>query len=316
MIEEAASPVAQAVRAAEESPSSDDPRVLFPRPLTVLQPKGAANHIVLTSPHSGRIYPETFVAASRLDAVTLRRSEDSFVDELIADAVDLGSPVLLAEFPRAYLDVNREPYELDPAMFDSPLPAHANTRSLRVSAGLGTIARLIREGVEIYRAKLSVEEAESRIDALYRPYHAALRELLEAAAHRWGASLLLDCHSMPSLTLPGGQEIPGHRADIVLGDRFGVSCAPVITRTAETFLRGRGLKVERNRPYAGGYSTETYGRPREGSHALQIEINRALYMDEERIERRPDGLAATSRLLTDLTASLAEIPLELLAPRR
>jgi N-formylglutamate amidohydrolase len=280
---------------------------LFPDPVKVIRPAQQLLPVVLSSPHSGRDYPELFLSASRLDATAIRRSEDSFVDELFAEAARAGAPLLAAIFPRAYLDVNREPYELDPSMFTEPLPAHANTRSLRVSAGLGTIARVVREGAEIYKKKLSVAEAERRIRALYVPYHEGLRELIEATAAKFGHAILLDCHSMPSIGAAGERDFGHMRADLVLGDRYGAACSAIVMRAAESTLSGLGYRVSRNQPYAGGFSTEHYGRPRIGLHALQIEINRALYMDEDRFELT-SGLTALSADMAKLVRALAALP--------
>jgi N-formylglutamate amidohydrolase len=207
----------------------------------------------------------------------LRRSEDAFVDELFLPAVSLGAPLMRAHFPRAFLDVNREPYELDPTMFAGRLPTYANIRSARVAGGLGTIARVVSETEEIYAGPLAVDEGLARIDRVYKPYHAALGQLLSRTRASFGLAVLIDCHSMPSTGLPKDE---ARRPDIVLGDRYGTSCAPFITDRAEQGLRALGFAVMRNRPYAGGYITEHYGNPAAGTHALQIEINRALYMDE------------------------------------
>lgn len=240
--------------------------------------------LVVSSPHSGADYPAEFLRQSRLDPLNLRRSEDGFVDQLVAAGPALGAPLVRALFPRAYVDPNREPYELDPAMFRDSLPSHANTRSLRVLGGLGTIAKVVADGAEIYRDKLTFAEAERRIARCYRPYHEAVERCLAAAQDAHGRALLLDCHSMPSVGGPGEQDAGRGRPDIVLGDRFGMSCDPVIVACAETVLRDRGYRVARNDPYAGGYITHHYGRPQRARHALQIEINRSLYMDEARIE--------------------------------
>lgn len=280
---------------------------LFPDPITVVSPVNQSLPLVLSSPHSGRLYPQAFLSASRLDAIAIRRSEDSFVDQLFAESARAGAPLLAANFPRAYLDVNREPYELDPAMFTEPLPAHANTRSLRVSAGLGTIARVVREGAEIYKRKLSVAEAERRIHALYVPYHETLRELIEATAAKFGHAILLDCHSMPSIGAAGERDFGHMRADIVLGDRYGTACSSLVMRTAESLLTSLGYRVSRNQPYAGGFSTEHYGRPRIGLHALQIEINRAIYMDEDKLELT-GGLTTLSAHMLKLVHALADLP--------
>lgn len=240
--------------------------------------------LILASPHSGADYPAEFVAASRLDAVSLRRSEDSFVDELFAAAPGRGAPLLSARFPRAYLDVNREAYELDPGMFSDPLPEFVNAGSPRVRMGLGTIARIVASGEEIYAEKLCFAEARRRIDGLYHPYHQALRRLVEETEAQFGGYLLLDCHSMPSAA---GWACGRDGADIVLGDCHGTACAPAILEAARRFFAGRGFAVAINAPYAGGFTTGHYGEPRRRRHALQIEINRALYMDERSYRRKP-----------------------------
>lgn len=258
--------------------------------------------IVLASPHSGRRYPDALLAASRLDARSIRKSEDSFVDEIFMPATRRGVQMLAAEFPRAYCDVNREPYELDPAMFDGDLPAHANTRSLRVAGGLGTVPRVVANGENIYREKLPVREAERRIRHYYRPYHAALADLVDRVMARFGSCLVLDCHSMPSAALPRDRRRRPDRPDIVLGDRFATSCTRVLTDLADEFLSARGYRVTRNAPYAGGFCTTHYGRPATGLHALQIEINRALYMDERRFAR----LARMDRVADDM-ADLVDV---------
>ena len=239
--------------------------------------------LILASPHSGSDYPVDFVAASRLDPLALRRSEDSFVDELFAAAPSLGAPLLSARFPRAYLDVNREAYELDPAMFSDQLPGFVNAGSPRVRMGLGTIARIVASGEEIYAGKLRFAEAQRRIDGLYHPYHAVLGRLVDETAALFGGCLLIDCHSMPSAAAASGAE----GADIVLGDCYGSACAAAILDSARGFFTARGFSVAVNTPYAGGFTTEHYGDPRRGRNALQIEINRALYMDERKFRRKP-----------------------------
>ena len=271
----------------------------FDPPFEVIEPKRFRAPIVLNSPHSGAIYPANFLRASRLDALTLRRSEDAFVDELYLPSIDLGAPMLRARFPRAFLDLNREPFELDPQMFDGRLPDFANTRSLRVAAGLGVIPRVVGEAQPIYRGVLSVGEALSRIDRLYRPYHAQLDELLEAARAEFGLGILIDCHSMPSTSADVGG------CDVVLGDRFGSSAAPWIVDILEQSLRASGFVVRRNKPYAGGFITEHYGAPQFGRHAVQVEINRALYMDERSI-RKLETFGAVSAALGKMTWDLAE----------
>lgn len=250
--------------------------------LEVHEPAERRLPLVLASPHSGSEYPADFVAGSRLDPLALRQSEDSFVDELFAAAPQLGAPLLSARFPRAYLDVNREAYELDPAMFSDALPSYVNAGSPRVRIGLGTIARIVASGENIYAAKLRFADAERRIEYLYQPYHHELRRLLQETAGMFGGYLLVDCHSMPSSSGCGEDG-----ADIVLGDCYGAACAPRILEAARRFLADRGFKVAINAPYAGGFTTGFYGRPSAHRHALQIEINRALYMDERSYCRKP-----------------------------
>ena len=246
-------------------------------PFSILTPKVQDAPFILCSPHSGRIYPRQFLAQSRLDPKTLRKSEDCFVDELFQGAAEFGVPLIAARFPRAYLDVNREPYELDPELFADPLPDYANSKSVRVVGGLGTIARIVADGEEIYRTRLSVDEALARIEQLYFPFHAALEALIEQTRAQFGYAVLIDCHSMPSAQMA---QSSGPRPDFVIGDRFGAACDPRLTRFVRDTLLTEGYDVQLNRPYAGGYITEHYGRPYRGVQAVQIEINRALYLDE------------------------------------
>jgi N-formylglutamate amidohydrolase len=269
----------------------------FDAPFEVYAPAGFAGPIVLNSPHSGAHYPPSFLAASALDPLTLRRSEDAFVDQLFARAAAHGAPLLRAKFPRAFLDLNREPFELDPQMFEGRLPDFANTRSLRVAAGLGVIPRVVGDAQPIYRAPIPVEVALERIATLHRPYHARLTELLDTAKRRFALAILLDCHSMPS-TSP---DVGG--CDVVLGDRYGSSAARWVVDTVEGALRASGLVVRRNKPYAGGYITEHYGAPASGRHALQIEINRGLYLDERTL-RLTDGADALASALADMVGAL------------
>jgi N-formylglutamate amidohydrolase len=264
------------------------------------RPAAARLPLILASPHSGSDYPADFVAASRLDPLALRRSEDSFVDELFAAAPSLGAPLLSARFPRAYLDVNREAYELDPAMFADALPGFINAGSPRVRMGLGTIARIVASGEEIYAGKLRFAEAERRIEGLYHPYHQALGRLVEETAALFGGCLLVDCHSMPSAA---GSRCGADGADIVLGDCYGAACAPAILEAARHFFAARGFEVAVNTPYAGGFTTDHYGDPRRGRHALQIEINRGLYMDERNYRRKP-RFARLATELADLVRQL------------
>ena len=272
----------------------------FEPPFVVSEPERQTVPFVFNVPHAGAVYPLSFLSESRLDALALRRSEDAYVDDLFDRAAELGAPLMAACFPRAYLDLNREPYELDPRMFDGRLPPFANTRSMRVAGGLGTVPRIVADGQEIYRRKLSVDEAMRRIEWLYKPYHRMLRQLVHRTSRVFGHAVLIDCHSMPSTSV-GREE--GAKADIVLGDRYGTSCASILTDIVDEILRRRGYTVVRNKPYAGGFITEHYGEPALGRHALQIEINRALYMDERSLEKaeRFDSLRSD---LTEVFASV------------
>ena len=244
-------------------------------------PREQSVPFVFNSPHSGSYYPADFLAATCLDPQAVRRSEDLLVDRLFAGVVALGAPLLAAVYPRAFLDVNREPYELDPRMFAGRLPSFANSRSLRVAGGLGTIPRVVGDSTNIYRGQLTVDEGLQRIERIYRPYHDTLRRLLAQTHIAFGRAVLIDCHSMPSNIRGGHSRL---RPDFVLGDRFGTSCMAELTEGAAGVLKDLGYSVCRNKPYAGGFITEHYGRPARGLHALQLEVNRGLYMDEERLQ--------------------------------
>lgn len=266
-----------------------------PEHFEVREPARQTIPFVYNSPHSGRCYPESFLADSNLDSMSIRRSADHYVDDLFADAPELGAPLLAAHFPRAYLDVNREPFELDPRMFDGPLPPYANIGSMRVAGGLGTIPRIVAENMDIYRRKLSVAEGLSRIEAIYKPYHVCLRRLIAATHARFGICVLIDCHSMPGNIRLSGSNV---KPDFIIGDRYGTSASAEISRAALSFLNDMGFAAVRNKPYAGGFITEHYGRPVRGLHALQIEINRGLYVDEGTLSKRPefDAIAAALSL--------------------
>jgi N-formylglutamate amidohydrolase len=260
--------------------------------------------LVFASPHSGRVYPRSLMAASQLDCEAIRGSEDAFVDDLIAPAADVGATMITARLARAYIDVNREPWELDPRMFEDDLPAYARGRTARVAAGLGAIARVVGEGQEIYTRKLTFAEASARVETVHRPYHAALAELLAAAKAAHGLAILIDWHSMPAAAAPAMG--PRGSCDIVLGDRYGASCAPAVARIVEREFRSLGYAVARNAPYAGGYTTEHYGRPGRGVHALQVEINRGLYMDEATLTPNA-GFEPLKAKLATLFSRLARI---------
>jgi N-formylglutamate amidohydrolase len=259
--------------------------------------------LVFASPHSGRLYPEDMMAAAALDAHAIRRSEDAHVDELIAAAPELGAAVIAARYARAYIDVNREPFELDASMFADELPDFARARTARVAAGLGAIAKVVSEGQEIYARKLTFAEARGRIEQAHRPYHGALERLIAEAHAAHGYAILIDWHSMPSAAARAGRE---RGCEMVLGDRFGAACSGLLTQTVERALEGLGYRVTRNSPYAGGYTTEHYGRPARRTHALQIEINRALYLDEATLTPT-SGFARLKRDLETLTTGLAAV---------
>ena len=279
-------------------------------PFEILEPAAWRAPIIFNSPHSGSAYPEAFLRVSRIDLPALRRSEDSFMDELIGGLSDRGFAVVRVHFPRSYVDVNREPYELDPRMFAGRLPSFANTRSMRVAGGLGTIPRVVGDGQEIYRERLAVDDALSRIETLYKPYHRALRRLINRVHQSFGTAVLVDCHSMPSI---GVSRDEPRRPDVVIGDRYGTSCAPLLPARVEDTMGRLGYSVGRNKPYAGGFITEHYGNPASGLHVVQLELNRAVYMDERRRETSP-RFAQVVADFAALADALATVPLGDLGP--
>ncbi len=261
-------------------------------PYRLVRPAIAVTPVICASPHSGRVYPSEMMAASQLDRRAIRRSEDAYVDELIGAAPDFGHTLIAAELARAFMDVNREPWELDPAMFEDELPAFAKARTARVAAGLGAIARIVCEGQEIYARKLTFAEAEARVRHVHQPYHATLAALIAEAKASHGVAVLIDWHSMPA----AASTRAGESCDVVLGDRFGAACSAAVTGLVERELGAMGYRVARNAPYAGGYTTEHYGRPGRKVHALQIELSRALYFDETALQ----PTAGMPRLKSDL----------------
>jgi N-formylglutamate amidohydrolase len=273
-----------------------------------VRPRRLTAPFVFNSAHSGRDYPERFLKMTRLDHLSIRQSEDAWVDELFGRAPHLGTPLLRAHFPRAYLDVNREPWELDPAMFSEPLSERCNTTSPRVAAGLGTLARVVAENKPIYHERLTLADARMRIEGIYQPYHATMQRLLSDAVTAFGTAVLIDCHSMPHLARSGDRPAP----DIVLGDRYGTTCAPALIDLTETLFTAAGLRVARNRPYAGGFATRTYGRPQHGVHALQVEISRHLYINEVTLEKN-EGFEAMRQLIERLVIGLIGLDLALLS---
>ncbi|MGB8603451.1 MAG: N-formylglutamate amidohydrolase [Rhizomicrobium sp.] len=246
---------------------------LYRTPYRLSLPRGESAPLVFALPHSGRAYPDSFIASAALPLTELRRSEDAYID-LLFDAARMAAPMIMARFPRAFVDVNRSVGELDPAMFDGPLD-QPMLHTPHTAAGLGVIPRIVREGVEIYPHKLLPLEAHERLERLYHPYHVALAALVARARSLFPHVVVIDCHSMPS---------GPHLADIVIGDRHGHAAPERLVRLFETSFTAEGFTVARNQPYAGGYTTACYGQQDEGSFAIQIEVNRALYMKEESVE--------------------------------
>ncbi len=286
---------------------SETPDFLDLPAFEVVEPEAHSVPFVMNSPHSGRTYPKRFMKMSKLNGKMIRRSEDYFVDQLFEHAVELGIPMLKAHFPRAYLDVNREPYELDPRMFKDKLPSFINRNSLRVAGGLGTVPRVVCEGMNIYNMRIPFSEAQARIENIYKPYHSKLRDLLSRTMRQFGQAVLIDCHSMPASVHLGAE---GARPDFVVGDRFGTSASKELTMVVIENLRDLGYLVAANKPYAGGFITEHYGRPARGLHAIQIEINRSLYVNEQTLKKR-DSFDALRDDLTSFMSRLSSAPMEI-----
>jgi len=259
--------------------ADDNPTPAF----EILSPASWTAPAVFNSPHSGRQFPPRFLRQSRLGLHALRKSEDCYVDELFVTCLDHGAPLLRALVPRSYIDLNREPYELDPRMFVTELPGFVNSGSPRVAGGLGTIPRIVAEGEDIYRGRIDFADARQRIETIYVPYHRTLTALINEVIAKAGEVLLVDCHSMPASAT--AHVAHGSPVDVVLGDRFGASCGEDLTAIVEERLKHHGLSVLRNRPYAGGFITQNHGAPGRGHHALQIEVNRALYLNEQTLEK-------------------------------
>ncbi|HRK24048.1 MAG TPA: N-formylglutamate amidohydrolase [Beijerinckiaceae bacterium] len=271
----------------------------FDPPFELVEPVAVSAPVLFNSPHSGVTFPPSFLAQTPLSQADLCRSADLHVDRFLDGPLALGMSVLRVNIPRSFLDLNREAHELDPTMFAGRLPPPVNSGSLRVSSGYGTIPRLVAEGVAIYRRPLPVAEALRRIDCYYRPYHRLLATHLARLRQAFGSAILIDCHSMPSHS--GGHAL----ADIVLGNRNGRSCSPELMRLAFHWFESLGLSVACNTPYAGGFITEHYGKPGLGQHALQIEVHRALYMDEKSYVPH-EGLARLADAMTGFAARLVD----------
>jgi N-formylglutamate amidohydrolase len=284
-------------------------------PFEILPPREWTAPVVFNSPHSGRQFPLAFLRQSRLAATALRKSEDCYIDELFLSCVEHGAPMLRALVPRSYIDLNREPYELDPRMFATELPGYVNTGSPRVAGGLGTIPRIVSEGEDIYRGRIDFADARQRIEQIYVPYHRTLSALINEVMAKAGEVLLVDCHSMPaSATAHVAPPIAG-AVDVVLGDRYGASCGEDLSAFVEEQLRAQGLRVLRNKPYAGGFITQNHGAPQRGRHALQIEINRGLYMNEATLAKK-DEFGAVKRALSEVIRSLMNHVEEDFRPRK
>ena len=270
----------------------------FPNPFRIVgEADPPRTPLVLASPHSGRDYPQAFLAQTRLAAPQLRRAEDAYVDDLLADAVAAGMPLIAAHYGRAFLDLNRAPRDLDQAMIAEPLPDGGGT-SERAAAGLGVVPRIAAHGLDIYAARLRLADVERRVAEVHRPYHAALAALIARAYAAFGYAILLDCHSMPSLPSAGGVQ-----AQIVLGDLHGRAAAPSLVAAIEAQLGAAGFRVARNEPYAGGYTPLAHADPAAGVHVVQIEIDRALYMDPGKLQRH-DGFPAVRSALGRLAHAL------------
>ena len=279
-------------------------------PYRLTMPERRLTSVVFASPHSGRDYPADFLAATILGASAIRSSEDAFIDELLEPVAGFGAPLLAAAAPRAYIDLNRAADELDPAVIDG---AQAGVHNPRVASGLGVIPRVVAGGRAIYRGKISLAEAEQRIARYWLPYHDCLRLLMEDAHLLFGEAILIDVHSMPHEAMDSIAAAGVRRPEIVLGDRFGASASGGIVDRIEAAFESAGFHTVRNAPFAGAFITQTYGRPSRGHHAIQVEIDRSLYMNEREI--RPNGnfrgfRAALSRILTEITAiGEGELPL-------
>ena len=270
---------------------------------TLYQPKLRETPVVFSSPHSGRVYPPAFLAGSVLDAHVIRSSEDAFVDDLFLSAPDFGAPLIAASAPRAYVDLHRAADEMDASVVEGvPRSPH----NPRVASGLGVIPRVVSGGRQIYRGKMPLEEAEARIRSHWQPYHAALRQLTEDSHTLFGQSVLIDCHSMPHEAIEAHSRPGFARPEVVLGDRFGAAAARDVMDQVEAAFRQAGLRVSRNAPFAGAYIAQTYGRPSRGFHVVQVEIDRALYMDEARIVPSAD-FEAFRALIAGVVAELTGI---------
>ncbi len=271
--------------------------------IELFRPETPAGPLILASPHSGRIYPEALLERSSLPLRKLRQNEDCYIDQILGFARHMDIPFISALFPRCFVDVNRDASELPQDWLDRD----EAIGTARAEIGLGVIPTIIAEKTPIYNRPLKAKDAMPRLDALYHPYHQALAGLINDALQSFGQALLLDCHSMPGFTQLGQR-----RADIVLGDRHGISCRPETISRLEVLLKARGYSVTRNHPYAGGYVTSHYGRPENNVEVIQIEINKDLYLNPVSFARKPGYARLTNDLREicwELLPRTAEIPL-------
>lgn len=275
-------------------------------PFSLFRPRKQTTPVMFSSPHSGRDYPAAFRTRSRLGMLVLRSSEDAFVDRLFADAPQFGAPLLTATAPRAWLDLNRAEDELDPALIEG-LPR--GVLNPRVSSGLGVIPRVVAGGRAIYSGRLTLAEAKLRLESNWRPYHAALEGMVAQSHSLFGKAVLVDCHSMPHEAIEAHSRSSTPCPEVVLGDRFGAAAGREVVAMLEEAFSRAGLRVARNAPFAGAYIAQAYGRPSRNQHVVQVEIDRALYMDEERVEPRADFAAfqaLISGVIAEITASAAQ----------
>ena len=247
----------------------------FGSAVDILRPDVWRAGVIFASPHSGQLYPEGFTARAAVPLTELRRNEDAFIDKLFSSAATFGAPLLSARFPRCFVDVNRAPDELPEAWLNEKELRDASTQpTVRANAGLGVVPTKLSETRDIYKKPLNPRFVRARLVSLYQPYHDALQGLVTESSLEFGHSLLIDCHSMPGFAPMGSR-----RPDIILGDRFGVSCHPETIAAIEAAFRSLNYTVARNYPYAGGYVTSHYGKPMSGIETLQIEVNRDLYLN-------------------------------------
>lgn len=267
-------------------------------------PRAVTTSVVFASPHSGRHYPAKFREDSILDERVLRSSEDAYMDELIESAPDLGARSLIAEYPRAYVDLNRSETELDPAVLSGMRRGYV--ASPRVNSGLGVIPRVVSNGRPIYSGKIPLAEGQKRLREVWQPYHERLTAILDETLLQFGEAILVDCHSMPHEALEASRDLNGQRPDVVLGDRFGAAASAPVVEAIESAFKDAGLLVARNTPFAGAYVTQRYGKPAKGFHAVQVEVDRRLYLDEAHVARGPN-YERFRKLMAGVMAQIADI---------